>query len=66
MSKSLDGVLIKKPNPKFRWTEEQLIDFKECADSKQIRHFMSKFFSIRIVEGKMLYHVSDQETLVES
>ena len=69
MSKSLDGVLIKKPHQKVRWTEEQLIDFKECADPKTgPAHFMSKFFHIQHpVEGKMLYQpYSYQETLVES
>ena len=69
MSKSLDGVLIKKPHQKVRWTEEQLIDFKECADPKTgPAHFMSKFFHIQHpVEGKMLYQpYKYQETLVES
>jgi len=69
MSKSLDGVLVKKPHQKVRWTEEQLIDFKECADPNTgPHHFMSKFFHIQHpVEGKMLYKPYDyQKTLVES
>ena len=67
MSKSLDGVLIKKPHQKVRWTEEQLIDFKECADPKSIPFILCPSFSVsQSVEGKMLYRRTDQETLVES
>ena len=69
VSKSLDGVLIKKPHQKVRWTEEQIIDFKECADPKTgPGHFMSKFFHIQHpVEGKMLYQpYKFQDTLVQS
>ena len=33
MSKSLDGVLIKKANKQETYTREQIEDFAKCADS---------------------------------
>ena len=67
--KALDGVLIKKPHQNQRWTEEQLIDFKECADSDTgPAYFLGKYFHIQHpVDGKILYKpYKYQETLVNS
>ena len=57
MSKSLDGVLIKKAHRNETWKEDQLIEFAKCADpATGPYHFMDNFFHIQHpVQGKMLY-----------
>ena len=69
MSKSLDGVLIKKAHQQQSWTEDQLEHFMKCADPKTGPHyFMNNFFHIQHpVKGKMLYQAFDyQDELVSS
>jgi hypothetical protein len=69
MSKSLDGVLIKKAHQQQSWTEEQLEHFMKCADPKTgPAYFMNNFFYIQHpVKGKMLYQAFDyQDELVNS
>lgn len=69
MSKSLDGVLIKKAHQQQSWTEEQLEQFMKCADPKTgPAYFMDNFFHIQHpTKGKMLYKAFDyQDELVNS
>ena len=69
MSKSLDGVLVKRAHQQQSWSQEQLQDFVKCADSNTGPHyFMENYFHIQHpVQGKMLYKpYGYQETLVNS
>ena len=58
MSKSLDGVLIKKAHKKQRYTKKQLEEFKMCADSDHgPLYFLDNFFNIQHpTQGKIQYH----------
>ena len=57
MSKSLDGVLIKKANKKEQYTEEQIADLMACMDPDTgYLYFAKKFAYIQHpVKGKLLY-----------
>jgi hypothetical protein len=57
MSKSLDGVLIKKANKKEQYTEEQIADLMACMDPESgYLYFAKKFAYIQHpVKGKLLY-----------
>jgi hypothetical protein len=69
MSKSLDGVLVKRAHKTQKFSEEQLGEFISCADSANgPNHFMSNYFHIQHpVQGKMLYKPFPfQEILVNS
>jgi hypothetical protein len=64
MSKSLDGVLIKKAYARESYTDQQLEDFIKCADPDDgPMHFMDNFFWIQHpVQGKMAYHPFEYQT----
>jgi hypothetical protein len=69
MSKSLDGVLVKRAHKTQKFSEGQLEEFISCADSANgPNHFMSNYFHIQHpVQGKMLYKPFPfQEILVNS
>jgi hypothetical protein len=69
MSKSLDGVLVKRAHQQQSWTQDQLQDFVKCADKENGPHyFMENYFYIQHpTRGKMLYKpFGYQETLVDS
>jgi hypothetical protein len=69
MSKSLDGVLVKRAHKTQKFSEGQLEEFISCADSVNgPNHFMSNYFHIQHpVQGKMLYKPFPfQEILVNS
>jgi hypothetical protein len=57
MSKSLDGVLVKKAHSKEKYTPEQLAEFVQCADPiTGPMYFMTHFFYIQHpLRGKLLY-----------
>jgi len=57
-SKSLEGVLIKKPHISMSMTAENLRDFVQCADQKTGPiYFMDHFFYIQHpTQGRILYH----------
>jgi hypothetical protein len=57
MSKSLDGVLIKKANKQEKFTQEQVDDLMQCMDpEKGYLYFATKFAYIQHpVKGKLLY-----------
>ena len=58
MSKSLDGVLIKKANQREKYTHEQVIEFANCADSKNgHNYFMHNFYYIQHpTKGRLKYN----------
>ena len=64
MSKSLEGVLIKKANQRESYTEQQLQEFMRCADPDTgPEFFMRNFFYIQHpVQGKMLYNPYEFQT----
>jgi len=69
MSKSLDGVLIKKAHQKESFTDEQLAEFVQCADPiTGPMYFMSHFFYIQHpMKGKLLYAPYDyQKDLIDT
>ena len=69
MSKSLDGVLIKKANQQEHYTEEQIQEFLKCADSDTgPLYFLKNYFYIQHpVQGKLLYSPYEfQENLVNT
>ena len=57
MSKSLDGVLVKKANTKDTYTEDQVQDLMKCMDQKEgYLYFARKFAYIQHpVQGKLLF-----------
>jgi hypothetical protein len=63
MSKSLDGVLIKKANKKEQYTEEQIADLMACMDPESgYLYFAKKFAYIQHpVKGKLLYDPYDYQ-----
>jgi len=58
MSKSLEGVLVKKAHSKMNYTSEQIQEFVKCADpTTGAIYFMDRFFNIQHpTKGKMIYH----------
>lgn len=68
MSKSLEGVLVKKAYAKEKMSDEQLIEFARCADPDTgPYYFTNEFFSIQHpTKGRMLYKAFEyQEELIE-
>lgn len=63
MSKSLDGVLVKKAHQSELFTEEQIREFMKCADPiNGPEYFMSNYFYIQHpVKGRMLYDPFDYQ-----
>lgn len=63
MSKSLDGVLIKKAHQSELFTEEQIREFVKCADPVTgPEYFLSNYFYIQHpVKGRMLYDPFDYQ-----
>src|SRR6056300_601518 len=69
MSKSLEGVLIKKAHQRESYTEQQLEEFMKCADPVDGPfYFLDNFFYIQHpMKGKMLYHAYEyQQRLIET
>jgi len=69
MSKSLEGVLVKKAHKKMNYTPEQIQEFAKCADPVDgPMYFMDNFFNIQHpTRGKMLYHpFKYQEELINT
>jgi hypothetical protein len=69
MSRSLEGVLVKKANKKERFSEQQIADIVACMDTESGPHyFMKNFFYIQHpVKGKLLFEPFDyQIRLVDS
>ena len=63
MSKSLDGVLIKKANKQEQFTEEQIQDLQKCMDPDTgYLYFAKKFAYIQHpVKGKLLFEPFDYQ-----
>jgi hypothetical protein len=61
MSKSLDGVLIKKAYKPQQYTQKQLLEFAHCADRDTGPHyFLEHYFNIQHpTKGQMLYKPFD-------
>ena len=57
MSKSLDGVLIKKANKQETYTEEQIQDLSKCMDPDTGYDYFARNFSYiqHPVKGKLLF-----------
>ena len=69
MSRSLDGVLVKKANQQETYTEQQVEDLVKCMDPKEgYLHFAKKFAYIQHpVKGKLLFEPYEyQERLMYS
>ena len=69
MSKSLEGVLVKKPHTRETYSEKQLREFAACADPDNGPHyFMENFFHIQHpTKGGMLYvPYTYQKTLIDT
>ena len=69
MSKSLDGVLVKKAYKKENFTREQFTEFAMCADPVNgVKYFLSNFFSIQHpTKGRMLYDPYEyQDKLIDT
>lgn len=69
MSRSLDGVLIKKANKKERFTEKQIEELRQCMDPETGPfYFVRNFFYIQHpVRGKLLFDPFEyQVKLIES
>jgi len=69
MSKSLEGVLVKKAHAKLTYTDDELKEFIACADQETgPMFFMSNFFHIQHPKkGKLLYDPFDyQKGLIDS
>jgi hypothetical protein len=64
MSKSLEGVLVKKAYARESYTEQQLEEFMKCADPDDgPMYFMDNFFWIQHpTKGKMSYHPFEYQT----
>ena len=68
MSKSLEGVLVKRAYAKEKMSNEQLIEFAQCADPEKGAYFFTEnYFSIQHpTKGKMLYKAFEyQEELIQ-
>lgn len=69
MSKSLEGVLVKRAHQIETFTEEQILDFARCADPiTGPEYFLSNYFYIQHpTKGRMLYEPFDyQKRLIET
>ena len=69
MAKPIEGVLIKAPHRRQKFTEQQLEQFLKCADPDTgPAYFMDNFFYIQHpTQGKMLYHAFDyQKKLIDT
>jgi len=69
MSKSLDGVLIKRAHRKESFTIEQIKEFAQCAEPKRgVYYFLNNFFYIQHpTKGKMKYIPFEyQERLIDT
>jgi len=69
MSKSLDGVLVKKAHKKEKFTQEQFEEFAKCAHPETgIFYFMEHYFNIQHpTQGRMLYKPFEyQKKLLET
>ena len=57
MSKSLDGVLIKKANKRETFTNEQVEDLLKCSDQKDGYMYFARNFAYiqHPVRGKLLF-----------
>ena len=69
MSKSLEGVLVKKAHQRESYTEQQLKEFMKCADPiNGPFYFMDNFFYIQHpMQGKMLYNAYEyQQRLIQT
>ena len=64
MSKSLDGVLVKKAYQKENFTREQFTEFAQCAHPETgPMYFMDNFFNIQHpTRGRMVYKAYDYQT----
>lgn len=64
MSKSLDGVLIKRAHQRENYSAEQIQEFVACADpATGPKYFLEKFFYIQHpVKGKLLYSPYEYQT----
>ena len=69
MSKSLEGVLVKKAHKKMNYTPEQIQEFAKCANPVTgPMYFMDNFFNIQHpTQGKLIYHpFKYQEELINT
>jgi len=69
MAKTLETVLIKKPNTKETYTEQQIREIAKCADPVTgPEYFLSNYFYIQHpTKGRMKYHPFDyQKRLVHT
>ena len=69
MAKPIEGVLIKAPHRRQKFTKQELDEFLKCADPDTGPHyFMDNFFYIQHpTQGKMLYHPFDyQKKLIDT
>jgi hypothetical protein len=57
MSKSLEGVLVKKPYAKEKMSDQQLMEFAQCADPDTGAYYFTRnFFNIQHpTQGRLLY-----------
>lgn len=62
-ARSLEGVLVKKPHTRERFTEQQLAELVACSDDENGHHyFMQNFFYIQHpVKGKLLFEPFDYQ-----
>lgn len=68
-ARSLEGVLVKKPHTRERFTEQQLAELVACSDPHNGHHyFMQNFFYIQHpVKGKLLFEPYEyQNRLINS
>jgi len=68
MSKSLEGVLVKKAYAREKMSNEQLVNFARCADPETGPYFFTEnYFSIQHpTKGRMLYKAFEyQEELIQ-
>jgi len=69
MAKTSDIVLVKKPNQRERFTEQQIVEFAKCADPiTGPEYFMTNYFYIQHpIKGRILYAPFDyQKRLIET
>ena len=69
MSKSLEGVIVKKAHQRESYTEQQIIEFSRCADPVTgPGYFMDNYFYIQHpTRGRMQYHPWEyQERLIDT
>ena len=69
MSRSLEGVLIKKAHQSQKFTHEQVQEFAACADPDTgVFHFMENYFTIQHpTQGQLQYKAYEyQHKLLET